>query len=461
MNDKDFPEVDSADAGAEVQEPSNEPWGAQVLRRVHEDHSLLMKDYDEMMGPLEHEGIKSHMQDHMGTMDKFLTKSEQLFKKHYKELPGLEGAMEQNETDKDLDDGVETDSSPEEDAPTGDEALEGMENKDDEDMPTEEEKSLYKKKHLRKSAEEEEKEKALRFYRRAKGLCPTCGKDPCVCKKSLNKKKKSAQDPEDIPGYEEYQDKPGKPHGDADIPETPGNEENDEGPRASEGLPGTKDLEPHELDKVNEAKDYLKDLSEEQNFGEEHRMKAYHYHKALEPMGESSDEEMKGFDPSEVDGKSGMDPETVPGYEEFQDKPGQPGSEEDFKSFRKSIGEASEHFRSLSQEKAFGDEHRMKCMMHHKALDDHLNGVKDFGELDSSDQGVEVTEPGEKDFPEVDDADEGVEVTEPGEKGVKDDDDMDGEEKSLRIKKLKNILYQQNKQIAALARKLPLLNGKV
>lgn len=103
-----------------------EPLGAQILRRMHKDATLLMQEYDEMMGPLEHEGVSGHLQQKLESLEAELTEIEELWNEHYSELEGLENADE-----KDMgDDGSEEDAAPadseEEEEPTEEEAVEGM-----------------------------------------------------------------------------------------------------------------------------------------------------------------------------------------------------------------------------------------------------------------------------------------------------------------------------------------------
>src|SRR5581483_1451271 len=110
-------------------EKSAEPWGSQVLRRMHEDAGILMKDYHEMLGPLEHEQVKGHLEDFLGHLDKHMTKTEQLHAKHYKDLDPIEGAGDDapEGEEKDMEEAVPDDSGSEElEEPTPDEAVEGM-----------------------------------------------------------------------------------------------------------------------------------------------------------------------------------------------------------------------------------------------------------------------------------------------------------------------------------------------
>jgi hypothetical protein len=172
-----------------------EPYGAQVLRRLHEDHSILLQQYDEMMGILEQEQVKGHLQSVLERIAETLEAGEELFDEAYAELGGMGSDETGDAEDKDLeapdqaeaevpdepvqdveteaevgdeaadfdaeaeapeadtdtldDNGVPSDSAPEEDPPTGEEVVEGMD----------------------KVAEEEENLKGLPFsQRRVKAL---------------------------------------------------------------------------------------------------------------------------------------------------------------------------------------------------------------------------------------------------------------------------------------------------
>ena len=92
MSDVRTKALDQDDAQSET--PEQEPYGAQVLRAMHKHHSDALRDYDEMLGPLEQEHVKKHVSDHLGNIEKFLGGTEKLWSKHYKDLPPLEGVGE-------------------------------------------------------------------------------------------------------------------------------------------------------------------------------------------------------------------------------------------------------------------------------------------------------------------------------------------------------------------------------
>lgn len=353
-------QVENADEAVELNEGENvkgmddgygEPFGSQVLRRLHEDHSILMKEYDGMMSALDHEHVKNHLTGHLQNMEKFLTDTENLHSKHYKDLPGLNGekanpegeteeefAEEEEEmsdqTEKDLDteetEAVEA-TSGEEEVPSPEEALEGMEDEDE----------GLGQKYLKVD------QKTRGKYKQKSVKCAKCGKGGCSCGKSLKKKKK---DFDTVDAADE---------------------------KVELNEPGEKELEPHEQQTVDDAKSYLKELSEEQNFGDEHRMKSYHFHKALDNISDGHDAD------SQMDEMGGMKRiKSEPGSPEWEQEEMQ---EPEHKSMRKCCKDASGFFKELSQERAFGDAHREKALHFHKSL----------SPMDAAEEDSEVQEGGE------------------------------------------------------------------
>lgn len=248
-------------------EPAQEPHGARMLRQVHSDYSMLMKDYDDLMGPLEHDGVRKHFEGLLSNKAKALDDTEKLWGKHYKDLPPLEG-MEDGE-EKDLtedeaedigDDLVEetADTEPEaKDADSIDDAAVAGAGADNEEEPDADE------------VVEGMQSKSLAARRKAwrrKGACPECGKEDCACGKSLNGKAKKKDLTEDEA---------------AAVADDLATETTD-----TEAEPaGEKALEPHELDAVGQAAGFLGEAAAGQEWGEEQRMHSFHYHKTLEGIG--------------------------------------------------------------------------------------------------------------------------------------------------------------------------------
>ncbi len=363
----------TGDMQAEEQHNPNEPWGAQVLRRIHENAMILLEEYDEMMAPLENERVKAHLQKLLEGIVQDIDETEGTHSAEYAHLeplgdsasnprgkyqakPGMENPEEENPEDvvapnpeapleneeeakeeteenpegkppfgkkkeEKKEEQVETDAVPADSKkkkePTEDEAYEGMKTKELR------EKLIKKLRGTYKGVCQEK----IPPYRRADGevvegycrsshkdLCPTCGKDPCICKKK-----------------------------DMDAPE--------------EGMDGgeEKAFEMHEQSCIKEAHAFLKELAETRDFHDEHRMKAYHFHASLSPMGISDEgkvqtKEMEGVPP------------------EGQPPPETPAPQHTTTPRRLVMG-AAKYFHKLVGEKAFGDPHRVEALFHFKALE--------------------------------------------------------------------------------------------
>lgn len=107
-----------------------EPYGAQILRRLHADAAGLLHEYDSMMEHLEDESTRQLLRKKLETLVHELEELESHKDSHerYKDLPpfeGTEGDMLKQERTKDELGGLQADSSQDEE-PTPDEALEGM-----------------------------------------------------------------------------------------------------------------------------------------------------------------------------------------------------------------------------------------------------------------------------------------------------------------------------------------------
>ena len=281
--------------------PDSEPYGAQILRAMHKHHSDALRDYDEMLGPLEHEHVKKHVTDHLGYMEKFLSGTEKLWGKHYKDLPPLEGTEDMEEEDKDLteDEAGEIADDLVEETEDTEPKTKDADSMEDEGVPADSRESFPDD---LVEEDKEKDEKALRAKQKrlrgqykalpngkAKAVCPGCkkaGKAECDCK-NLNGKTKIIYG-DDCEG--EDNDDPecramfahnakGKNHA--------GEYREKIAPLVAAGLGAVAGsmLGDKELSKVGEAGGYLSKLSEpESEFGEEDKFKSYHYHKTLEGM---------------------------------------------------------------------------------------------------------------------------------------------------------------------------------
>lgn len=368
-NPEDLNNLDTID---DTDSESVEPYGAQVLRHWHDVAGKLMKEGDEHVRLLDHEHVKNHLTGHLSGLEKFMGDTEKHFKKHYKDLPPLAGAESDDDTleDDDSDDEVEVgdvdvkeggipdasaDDLPE---PSPEEAVEGMETADD---PIEAEKNLEGKK---------------------KAVCTDCGKPECKCdKKGLKGKKKDLT-----------QDEAG------DIAEDVVEQTND-----TEDVPVPEEVKScgfadHEKKSIGNASGFLKGIGAPgSNFGDNERMESYHYHKTLEGIGqveEMADESQQTKDIDDDDlpnQKEKIAPLVAAGIGATV------GGMMGDKSSK--LSEASEHFKQLSNERAFGDMHREKSIACAKALDDLMGGEEEDKDLPEDDammeEEMEVPEPGD------------------------------------------------------------------
>ncbi len=260
-----------------------EPLGLALLRRVHEDRRYLMEEYDKYMEHLEEKDVKKLLTKFLSNMDAEMSEIEEFCEAHeeYSKRPPMEGGEpgnlggeneaeaaaepepgEVNEAEATSGGGLEE--------PTPEEAAEGTMRETPEQEEERGEKSL-----------QTEMGKALEFYRRAKGLCPACGHDPCTCADGA------------APGNEEHQAKPGKPGaspaGGTDI----GVEEHQHGPGTDEGspagelAPGNEEhnhgvgILPHHHRDIDEASGFLGKLSTSTDYGDHERMHSFHHGMAL------------------------------------------------------------------------------------------------------------------------------------------------------------------------------------
>lgn len=344
-----------------TQEETTEPLGAQILRRFHEDHGILMEDYHNLMGALEQTDVKDYMTGYLENVEENMSMTEEMFGKLYPDLPGLTGGkdMEGSEdsdmevTEDDLTDDEETpeevkdidtagtgsvgsdSGAREENAPDGDEVLEGMES---------DEKSLYGKSRMMKVLKRLGKKNLP-----SKRKCADCGNPNCSCGKQLTAEQATTAD---------------EPMSETTDPARP-----------SSAALHTKALEGHEKPIVSEAAQHLKQLSESPGMDQEARFKSYHYHKQLENL--SGMTGMKDHLPGDAETERLSDPnqpiqkgvrDVTPDMEDLS-----PDEDDDGKSMhhhRKTMHTASQFLKALAYSKDFGDPHRMEALTHHKALDE-------------------------------------------------------------------------------------------
>lgn len=457
-----------------------EPYGAQVLRRMHEDHGHLMKDYHQMHSLCENKQVKKLLHKDLEHKASHMDEIEGEFAKSYKDFPPLAGAEEEDtEEEKALDEDPDA-AQPEEeggDEPLAEDAggeVKDMDTPDDaavgeaddereEDEPTGEEafeastKSLRKRYGGKPLPRRGKASDAARQAIRGSGRFDIHYRHPSgSAKVTGNHTAPEAQDVYDQLTNTGHSILSVKPH-DPNRPQ----------PR---DLPLHKDMDeanedklaPHETAAVGEASGFLKELAApESQFEEEHRMKSYHYHKSLDGIAqvkdmaegdpsEPADETAEDFDEAAMGkgkgGRSlprkgkgaGMD-ELTPGMNGETMSPEAVDPVAGKSMGRKACGEASSFFKSLSGERAFGDPHRKMCEKHFKALDDAMGGGEE-----------PPAEETEEEFPGAT-MEEEEPAFEPGEMGEKG-------RKSLPLDKL---AAAQRQQIAALAKSVTELTRRL
>jgi len=124
-------------ATKEGDDGSQDPLGAQVMRRVHEDFAVILEDYAKFLGPLEAPEVVDWLTAIIKGVKSWVSAGEKLFKKKYK---GVEPLMKNEDV-------VGADSE-EREEPTPAEAVAGM-------------------KYLESDMQ--------------KDTCAACGQDPCTC----------------------------------------------------------------------------------------------------------------------------------------------------------------------------------------------------------------------------------------------------------------------------------------
>lgn len=126
-----------------------EPLGAQVLRRMHDHVGILLEEYDQIMGVLENENVKSHLQGLLEDISAVAQDTEEMFLEEYPDLEPLVELADDADTDGDAEtdgdgdmpasdggsddvDGdvatIPADSAPNEE-PSGEDVVMGMETK--------------------------------------------------------------------------------------------------------------------------------------------------------------------------------------------------------------------------------------------------------------------------------------------------------------------------------------------
>ncbi len=499
--DKITDQGDRDGTGSDINE---EPYEAQVYRRMHEDHSLLMHDYDDLMKRSVHEPTRNRLTAQLEHHAQHLDELEKEFPEHFPDLPGLSEADEDAETEggESLDDADEVTDAPaespdeleaEESAPPDDAATPSSSGNREEEEPSPEEAFEASTKSLRE-----------KYKKGAK--CSSCsGKE----KKIKGKRGKEFNSPEHQRMRRENvrADSRARAAGRAPIP-SHAPIEGEEHPPTSGGpigshapdddhggapIPRRKALQDHETGPYGEAADFLGQLSQPDSlFDEEERMKSYHYHKTLEGMADledvAEDDELDGdteageMDRADVGGQGEyrekaqvnpvnrpVSPETIkrdrdvehklPGRirqygERMQNRPGdKPAADAQHsqtgqKSVRGVARDASRFMGRLYKEMNFGDPHREECGMHAASMKEFMPDP----DSESAPEGDETAQDAPGDMIDQDDQDA---IDQMGTDGAGQEEPSDEE-----MKALSKVLTEQAKQIKELTRTVaPLINA--
>ncbi len=364
-------------------EEGGEKYSAQVLRRLHQDGLILMEEYDDMRGMLENEEVDSLIQKKLETLEEFLEEVEEIFIKFHTDLPGLEGALEEEdleEVEKIEDDNADSPNELEsesdtderdEDEPSADDAIEGMSKvAEDKAKKKASEKSLPRRpSQLAKSKAYQDylrwkaakalkggkfpslKKKpgwsklgqAPKWGGRKKSMCGDCKSDPCKC---VGSKKKVFS----APGMPQNPNQNGNvaPQNGQPTNTNLANEQQGSFHKTTHRSP----LKNPELKHLEEVKDFMGDVATKAFSDEPMRAKAFHYSKTLFDIAYAGLTEF---------GKS------------IDEKP------TDLHEDRAKCLEFSKFLDELSQAKDFGDKHRERAKGWHKAK---FEGATDKEESD-------------------------------------------------------------------------------
>lgn len=333
------------DLDEQVGEERTEPIGAQALRRIHEHHLMLMEDYHEMLDLMEPDSkVKVFTEELLEGIEQMLEAVETLMGEQYPDLEPLEGVG-----DKDMD-GVEMPG--EEDEIPVEEAVEGMKEK------------RFGSKYLKKGQTSDaygvycqkcgwkggptdadatngrcpkcKNPVSTDWSSKVKGMCPGCDSEPCECgkgEKGGSDKLRGRNQAGQIRAIW-HEDPEGDYHPDAKfitskwLAKTIGKAlgkdlTEEEAGAVVEKLEGEMNdteaksfLHPKHKDMVSGAAGFLGEAGNHNGeWGDEHRMKAMGWHKALGEM--TADDEM----PAE---EASLDPSVDP-TEETEGVPGEMG----------------------------------------------------------------------------------------------------------------------------------------
>ena len=269
-----------------------EKYGGQVLRRMYQDATILLQDYDELSGPLEQEEVTALIKSRLERMVEDIEELEEIFAKLYPDSEPLSGA-------KDLEEDEEAEEVDQGDADTGDDNAVGVDSVDEDEeevTPDDAVEGMERTKGLMAKYGKAAPRQPARHHGGMKvgqalnkGVCSGCGEEDCRCVKNKAANEiKPASGPYS-PNSRKIESSP-RPAGmrktklGKDLTEEEAAELGEELVEQTEDTEtsfGEKALADHERSSVGEAAGFLGELTTTQDFGDEHRMKSYHYHKTM------------------------------------------------------------------------------------------------------------------------------------------------------------------------------------
>lgn len=241
-------------------------YSLQVLERLREDAERLLEEYDGMMGPLEHDGVMGHLVQKCQSLVQEIEQVEALKAEHHPEAASGDQLREKYGNgvgepgmDEEREDEEEMDGEMDEEADAAEAQADEMEMEESDDLPAESDEEEEEEEEptpeeavqgMRNDPRQKNKNKALP-KRKTKGMCP---KHKIVHKSGKMCKDGMGIEDGHTPGNEEHQHKPGHP------------------------------LAAHQHH-LAEAHGFLKEVGSDTLWSDEHRMKAFHYHKLLDDAG--------------------------------------------------------------------------------------------------------------------------------------------------------------------------------
>jgi len=306
-------------------ETPDEPYGAQVLRRLHEDHSMLLKDYDDMLRLTENDHVKKLLTKKLQHKASFLDEIENCWKKSYKDLPTLVGMDEEDQEDESNDkiqkEGEDTpdeefsedmDADKEVEMENDEEVQKDMDTMDDDGMSSaenvdrEEEEPTGEEAYEATVKDDDKKGKKFKAFdpNRVKPINERYGthdegggkytvrnrQTGEVMGGQLHDSHEAAASTYFNQAGSARQSKASITPGSMPGPTTPPPEEDNEVIDIGGMSPGRNQWQPHESKAIGDAAGFLDELSQPESvFDDEGRMKSYHYHKTLEGIASIED----------------------------------------------------------------------------------------------------------------------------------------------------------------------------